>query len=243
MTALDFSEDKYSHRQQIIQLLQLAIDKRWCFTYMIIEGTKVTSHPVTLLSVNAGNGSLIIDRDLVEEGCNTSEPVLLRGQCGGLSILFQTLIRESRTTQFNGITKPVHEIDLPYEVRCTQLRNDQRVSLEAEGELWPVTLYLAMGYKLEGFLVDISVSGAGIRLAGNHSERLKNLQILESCRIDLPGDFVLRSGAQLAAVDYVEGEDASLVHCQFAEMADADEVRLGSFISAVISNNFSVTPA
>ena len=243
MTALNFSEDKFTHRQQIIQLLQLAIDKRWCFTYMIIEGKKVTSHPVTLLSLNVDNGSLVIDRDLVAEGCNTTGPVMLRGQCGGLSILFQTLIRESRSTQFNGLTKPVHEIDLPYEVRCTQLRNNQRISLEAEGEQWPVTLYLAMGYKLEGSLVDISVSGAGIRLAGDHSERLNNLQILEARRIDLPGDFVLRSGAQLAGVDYVEGEDASLVHCQFGEMADEDEIKLGSFISKVISNNSSLAPA
>lgn len=245
MTAIDFNEDKFTHRRQIVQLLQLALDKSWCFTYMTLEGKKVISHPVTLLSLNVDNGSLIIDRDrdLVAEGCSATEPMMVRGQCGGLSILFQSQVRENRTTQFNGLTRQVHEIDLPYEIRCTQLRNNQRISLESHGEELSVTLYLAMGYKLEGQLIDISVSGAGIKVAGDHSDRLNNLQILESCRIDLPGDFVLRSGAQLAGMSYVESEDASLVHCQFGEMADDDEVKLGSFISKVISSGATTATA
>ncbi len=243
MTALDFSEEKFIHRQQIVELLRLAIDKRWRFTYMTVEGKKVTSHPVALRSVNIDAGTFTLDRELVNEGCNVSQQVLFRGQTGGLSILFQCRVSDGVSADSDGIVRPAYVAELPYEIRCTQLRDGRRINVQTQPDEFPATLYLAMGYKLEGKLIDISVSGAQILIGGNQSDRFRNLQILESCTINLEQDFVLRSGAQLTGMRYVEVDDASVVHCQFDEMADEDELRLCSFICSALSENSSAIPA
>lgn len=243
MTALDFSEEKFIHRQQIVQLLRLAIDKRWRFTYMTIDGKKVISHPVSLRSVNVESGTFTLDRELVNEGCNVKQQVLFRGQTGGLSILFQCRVSDGVNADSNGIVRPAYEAELPYEIRCTQLRSSRRVNLQELKEDCPATLYLAMGYKLEGKLIDISVSGAQILIGGDQSDRFRNLQILESCSINLEHDFTLRSGAQLTSMRYVEGDDTSVVHCQFDEMADEDELRLCSFICSTLTEHAALAPA
>ncbi len=53
-------------------------------------------------------------------------------------------------------------IELPYEVRCTQLRKSIRISADSLAEDIPVQLYMAMGVKMDGLLADISVSGATV---------------------------------------------------------------------------------
>jgi len=235
MTALDFSVEKFIHRLQIIQLLRLAIDKRWRFTYMLVSGKKVSSNPIGLQSVNADEGTFTLDREIPSEDRDVNQPVLFRAQGGGVSILFQSKVAAGEVADDNGILRSARHVDLPYEVRCTQLRNSERVNVESRADQLAATLHLAMGFKLEGKLVDISVSGAQIRVLGDQSERLKNLEILEACQIALSEDFVLHSSAQLTGMNYSEDEDASLVHCQFDEMAAEDENKLGSFISSAIS--------
>ena len=238
MTALDFnSVDKFIHRQEIVQVLRLAIDKRWKFSYLSAVGRKIIFHPVALTNVNVLDGTLSIDRKIDTTGRDSNAPVMFRGQRGGLSILFQSRIHDSAKSDSEIGMHPVCDIELPYEVRCTQLRKSLRVKAQAWAEEVPVTLYLAMGYKLEGKLVDLSVCGAQIRVEGDQTERLRAMQVLESCRMALPDEFVLHAGLQLMGLNYIESEAASFINCQFDEMSAEDESKLDSFMASALNGN------
>lgn len=72
---------------------------------------------------------------------------------------------------------------------------------------------------------DIEYSLRECRVVHPHTERASQACLIAGIR------------AQLAGVSYVEGEDASLVHCQFGEMADCDELELSGLVSEVIGSN------
>ena len=237
MTALDFNSEKFTQRQDIVQVLRLAIDKRWHFSYLSAVGRKVIFHPVTLLSVNAHDGTFSIDREIETTGRDSSAPVMFRGQRGGLSILFQSRVGTSTKILGADGMHLVCDVELPYEVRCTQLRKSLRVNALAWADEVPVTLYLAMGYRLEGKLVDLSVCGAQIRIEGDQSERLSISQALEACRVQLQKDFVLHAGLQLMGLNYAEQEGASFINCQFDEMSVEDEVKLDTFMARALNDN------
>ena len=237
MTALDFNVEKFINRQEIVQVLRLAIDKRWRFSYLSAVGRKVIFHPVSLLTVNAAEGTFSIDREIDSTGRDSNAPVMFRGQRGGLSILFQSRIGASTKILAADGLHSACDVELPYEVRCTQLRKSVRVDARAWADAVPVTLYLAMGYRLHGMLVDLSVCGAQIRIEGNHSERLKVLQVLEACRMELPDQFVLHAGLQLMGLNYIEQDDASFINCQFDEMSVEDEEKLDTFMVRALNDS------
>ncbi len=52
MSALNLSDSKIIHRQQIVQLLQMAIEQHWQFSYVSLIRNHVESKPIGLVSVH-----------------------------------------------------------------------------------------------------------------------------------------------------------------------------------------------
>ncbi|MCI5106446.1 MAG: PilZ domain-containing protein [Pseudomonadales bacterium] len=229
MTALNLSEERITHRQQIVQLLRMAIDQRWRFSYVIMVRNHVETRPVVPVSVNQGEGTFSVDRQIERADANSQEAIMFRAQSGGISVIFKARVAEATAAAAGNV-----QIELPYEVRCTQLRRSTRIDVKTLAGDVPAVLYLAMGFELEGLLLDISTSGAQFQVAGDETGRFKNLQMLEACKISLPDDFVLRTGVQLMGLHYNKMDDVTVLRCQLVDMEMADEEKLDSYINKVL---------
>ncbi|MDP6416590.1 MAG: PilZ domain-containing protein, partial [Gammaproteobacteria bacterium] len=129
------------------------------------------------------------------------------------------------------ISRHEHQVDLPYEVRCTQLRKSARVNLESLPEEVPITLYLSMGGRVDGTVIDISASGGKFRVNKDLSNEIKNLQVLDTCRISLPDDSVLQAGVQLMGMTVDQQCDATTLRCHFSDILSNNEEILEEFIA------------
>ncbi|GAB5499915.1 MAG: hypothetical protein PsegKO_22260 [Pseudohongiellaceae bacterium] len=233
MSALNLSDSKIIHRQQIVQLLQMAIEQHWQFSYVSLIRNHVESKPIGLVSVHPSDGTFAVDRNVERSDKNPDEAIMFRAQSGGISVAFKSRLASSAS---DNTGRAAAYIELPYEVRCTQLRKSIRISADSLAEDIPVQLYMAMGVKMDGLLADISVSGAQFRVKGDHAAKFRSLQTLEACKISLPEDFVLRCDAQLMGVDYVPQENITLLHCQFVNLPQTDDQRLDAMINATLQD-------
>jgi len=231
MSALNLSDSKIIHRQQIVQLLQMAIEQHWQFSYVSLIRNHVESKPIGLVSVHPTDGTFAVDRTVERTEQNPDEAIMFRAQSGGISVAFKSRLAEPAPEQEGRGT--IH-VELPYEVRCTQLRKSIRISADSLAEDIPVQLYMAMGVKMDGLLADISVSGAQFRVKGDHADKFRNLQTLEATKIGLPEDFTLRCDAQLMGVDYVHQQNITLLHCQFINLSQSDDQRLDAMINTAL---------
>ena len=230
MTTLNLGESRITHRQQIVQLLKMAIDQKWRFSYVTVVRNHVATQPVHLRSVSAMEGKFAVEPAIERNEQNLSESIIFRGQSGGISVVFK-----ARVSGFGDQVNPAQPgphrfLDLPYEVRCTQLRKSIRLNVESRPQEVQVTLYLAMGMEINAVLVDISTTGAQFRVANDVSDKLRNPQLLEACRIELSDELTLRCGAQLLGLNYNSNSNVSYLRCQLVDMVDADEQRLEQYI-------------
>ncbi len=230
MTELNIGESKITHRQQIIQLLKMAVAQDWDFAYLEQRGRKVLPRATRLVSVNTKKGSFAVDTEIESVLGEDRAPLMFRSQSGGLSVMFKARPADtSDDDESNSSAKGISFL-LPYEVSCTTLRKSARFNVESLEEEIPVILYLVMGVQVNATLVDISTTGAKFRANQDLSEKCKNLQVLESCRIELPDEFVLQCDAQLMGMSYDKKENASYLRCQLVGIKPDDEDKLDYFI-------------
>jgi len=185
MTALNIADGSITHRKEIIQLLQMAIARQWQASCLFVKKNHVTSHALKLTSVHAQEGIFCVDGefdDLLKKG---NESIMFRIQSGGISAVFRSRLSKAANSE-TSISRHEHQVDLPYEVRCTQLRKSVRVNLESLAEEVPVTLYLSMGGRIDGTVIDISESGGKFRVNRDLSNEIKNLQVLPFLDQNLP---------------------------------------------------------
>ncbi len=230
MTALNITDGSITHRKEIIQLFQMAIAKQWQASYLFVTKNHVTSHDLKLTSVDARDGTFYVDGEFDNLLKKRNESLMFRAQSGGLSVVFKSRLSKAANSE-TAISGHEHQVDLPYEVRCTQLRKSARVNLESLAEEVPVPLYLSMGGRNDGTVIDISTSGAKVRVNRDLSNEIKNLQVLDSCRISLPDDSVLQAGVQLMDMTLDDECDTTTLRCQFSDILSNNEEILEEFIA------------
>lgn len=235
MSALNLSDSRITHRQQIVQLLKMAIDQRWRFTYVSVIKNHVDSCPITLTSVNVEEGTFEVSPEIERTAQNLREPIIFRGESGGISAVFKARAAGVATVDPEQTPTRHYTIDLPYEVRCTQLRKSLRLQVETLAEPMPAVLYLAMGVQVDAELVDISSTGAQFKVKKDLTAQLKNLQVLEACKVSLTDDLIVRCGAQLLGISYNPNLNTSFLRCQFVQLPAADEARLERYIEAALT--------
>lgn len=231
MQELNLTDGDLTHRQEIVQLLKMSIDQLWKYSYVTKVRNRVTTHTLRLVSLNVNEGSFCVESEEMDPANQAGKNIMFRGQSGGLSIVFQSQMVENPTA--NTAKSTLHNFSLPYKIACTQLRKTVRVNLESQMDV-PVTLYLTNGAMLEGTVMDISTSGAKFRVNENLGNQLKNLQIVDACRIKLNEDFVLQCGVQLIGMINDEDSQISFLRSQFVHLKDEDEDRLDSFINTAL---------
>jgi hypothetical protein len=103
--------------------------------------------------------------------------------------------------------------------------------MESLPEEVPVTLYLSMGGRIDGTVIDISTTGGQFRVNKDLSNEIKNLQVLDSCEISLPDDSVLQAGVQLMGMTVDQECGATTLRCQFSDMVSNNQAILEEFIA------------
>ncbi len=233
MKALNLADGDISHRKEIIQLLKMVISQKWAVSYVRTVGKKITSQPINLVGVKADEGALTIAYDSGIAEMKSSQPLMFRAQSGGVSIIFQSPLRESHDEDTVTKASALHYFELPYKVACTQLRKTVRVNLEAIAEV-PVVLYLVNGALIEGTVIDISTAGAKFKVNQDLGKELRDPQVLDACKISLPNDAALQSGAQLIGMVNDADSGTSYLRCQFVHMRTQDEEMLDGFINDML---------
>lgn len=233
MDTLNLSDGDITHRKEVIALLNMAISQKWQFSYLRAAGKKVSSQALELVAVNAAEGTFSVSRDPGIVPMELNDSLMFRAQSGGVSIIFQSVLGEAVELDPSVKSSSLHHFGLPYKIACTQLRKTVRVNLEAMPEV-PVVLYLVNGALLEGTVIDISTSGAKFKVNQDLGQELRDMQVLDACKVSLPNDQALQTGAQL--MDMVNDPDSgtSYLRCQFVHMRTQDEEMLDGFISEML---------
>jgi hypothetical protein len=233
MNALNLTDGDISHRKEIIQLLKMVISQKWAFSTVRTAGKKVSSQAIKLVGLKANEGILTVGHEPGIAEMESSEPLMFRAQSGGVSIIFQSLLREPPEEDLASKSSALHYFELPYKVACTQLRKTVRVNLEAIAEV-PVVLYLVNGALIEGTVIDISTTGAKFKVSQDLGQELRDPEVLDACKISLPNDEALQSGAQLIGLVNDAESGTSYLRCQFVHMRMQDEEMLDGFINDML---------
>jgi c-di-GMP-binding flagellar brake protein YcgR len=234
MSVLATDDVKVTHRQEIIKLLSKAIEQEYQFSYISAIKRRVASNPIELISVNTEEATLDVGSEIPIPEQKSKDSMMFRLACGGLSIVFKSRMADSGRSESSYNRSFRYKIDLPYAVSCIQSRKSVRVDLQSLSDEVPVVLTLSGGTSINGEIVDISTSGARIRVNQDLTEEFKNFQTLKACRIDLPSNSVLQTGAQLLAMKFDQERGASTLGCQFVDMLRSGEDMLEKFVSNVL---------
>ena len=229
MNALNLTDGDITHRKEILQLLEMALAQKWQFSYVKKTKNRVASHALQLVSVNTQDGTLSVSSESPGTQMSSAGSLTIRAQSGGVSIIFQSRLAEITGDATATKMSSLQHFELPYKVACTQLRKTVRVNLESITVV-PVILYMVNGALIEGSVMDISTSGAKFRVNQDLGQELKNLQVVDACKITLPNDLALQTGVQLIGMINDEDSNISFLRCEFVHMRSQDEEKLDNFI-------------
>ena len=234
MNVLSPEDGNMTHRPEIIQLLNMAITQEYKFSQITIVKSHVSSNPIKLLSVNSEEGTFSMDSERVIPEQRSKDSMMFRARCGGLSIAFKSRMADLASAEplYNRPNR--YKIELPYSISRIQLRNSVRVDLKSLSDEVPALLCLSKGGHIDGNVIDISTSGAKIRVKGNLAKEFNDYRALEACRINLPNNFVLQTGAQLIGMKFDQESGTSTLGCQFINMQSADEDMLEQLVNDVL---------
>jgi len=162
-----------------------------------------------------------------------NHPLMLRAHSGGVSVIFQSNLNISSEEDSPSKTSSLYHFDLPYKIACTQLWKTVPVNLEAITEV-PVVLYLVNGALIEGAVIDVSATGANFKVNQDLGQELRDPQVLDACKISLPNDEALLTGAHLIERVNDAQSGTPYLRCQFVHMRTQDEEMLDGFINNML---------
>ena len=233
MNAINLTDGDITHRKEVIQFLKVAISQKWAFSYLRTQGKKIISQALELVGVKSYEGVFTIGYEPGISEMEENDTLMFRAQSGGVSIIFQSVLNLASQEDPLSKTSSVHHFDLPYKIACTQLRKTVRVNLEAISEV-PVVLYLVSGALIEGSVIDISTTGSKFKVNQDLGQELRDPQILDACKISLPNDKILQTGAQLIEMVNDAGSSTSYLRCQLVHMRTQEEEMLDDLINDML---------
>lgn len=233
MSALTLNEGNVFSTKEIIELLNMALSHKWNFSYLSFVKNHVSSKPIKLLSVDPQEGTFGIDSEIANSGQNEHGSILFRAQSGGLSLVFNALPAESTGNPESNKSLFEWQVNIPDEIRISQLRKSVRVNMES-GKTIPVILYSSEGMRVQGTVVDISKTGAKIKISQDMADKLDNFEVVDALRIRLPSNDMVQCQAQIMGVVYDHDSDCTQIRCQFTDMKARDAGLLDRMITHTI---------
>ena len=184
METINISDGDITHRQEIIQLLRMAIEQQWSMSYVTTVKNRVSTHSLYLVSFNALDGTVLVSGKNLD-AINPGQTIMFRGQSGALAVVFQSRKVDHETGVKLHDSDSIFEFDIPYKIACTQLRKTLRVNVDSIYEV-PAVLYMVNGAMIDSVLMDISTSGAKFRVDENLKKEPLRQSKLETVRQTKP---------------------------------------------------------
>ncbi|NKB33709.1 MAG: hypothetical protein GKR91_11480 [Pseudomonadales bacterium] len=238
MSALTLNEGNVFSSREILELLNMALLHKWGFSYLSIVKNHVSSKPIKLMSIDPTEGTFGIDSEIMNTSHGDHSSILFRAQSGGMSLVFNASPAESTGNPDANKSLFECQIRIPDEIRISQQRKSVRVNVES-GKTIPVILYSSEGSRVQGTVIDISKSGAKVRISQEMTEKLSNFEVIDSLRIRLPSNDMVQSQAQIMGVVYDHEADVTLLRCQFTDMKTRDAELLDRMINHTIDRTES----
>jgi c-di-GMP-binding flagellar brake protein YcgR len=90
--------------------------------------------------------------------------------------------------------------------------------------------------------MDISTSGAKFSVHKDLNKELNSMQMVDACKIALPGGEVIQTGVQLIQMINDEQSELSFLRCQFIHMKPEEENKLEKFIEDTLAKVDDLQP-
>ncbi len=229
MSIVRIDDRSVTHRQEILELLELAQSQQWDFTCVNMVKNHAVSRKMEILSIEPEMAAFGVDTNIIEEGEQNSEKALFRMFNGGLSVIFRSSPTGDSIAVDGSKSKKAHLIQLPYEMRCTQLCRAARASLDQDSDV-PVIMCNERGERHRGRVVDISLCGTKFRFPGDLRGEFYEFAFIETCKIRLPDGTVMRVTANVMGLDYDSRSDETLMRCRMSKVKRKDEIVLENLI-------------
>ena len=223
-------------RAEIQEILHSALIHEWPFSYLSMVRNHLNSHSTKLYGVDPEAGSLTVSGDILDALQDSSfDTMFFRARSGGISVVFKSsLIMPEGTTTF--IKKPKFcEFEFPESLQYSQQRKAIRINLKDRQDI-PVTLFVNLGVRYQGKVVDISETGTKIVFEGDLASQLEGSEIITDCQMLMPDESYIENRVRVLGVTYDEQSKMSYLRCEYVETNMNSEAQIKKLISDAIDD-------
>lgn len=221
---------------EIQEILNSALIHEWSFSYLSMVRNHLNSHSTKLYGVDPEVGTITVSADILDALAESStNTVFFRARSGGISVVFKSaLIMPADTTTF--IKKPKFcEFEFPETLQYSQQRKAIRINLKDRQDI-PVTLFVNLGVRYQGKVVDISETGTKIVFEGNLANQLEGSEIITDCQMLMPDESCIENRVRVLGVNFDEKSNQSYLRCEYVETNMSSEAQIKKLISDAIND-------
>ncbi len=220
---------------EIQEILQSALVHEWSFCYLSMVRNHLSSHSTKLFAVDPEAGTITVSADILDALTHSmTNMVFFRARSGGISVVFKsTLVMPSDGAALN--SKSEHcDFEFPDTLQYSQQRKAIRINLTDREDI-PVTLFVNLGVRFQGKVVDISETGTKIVFDGNLANQLEGSEIITDCQMRLPDESCIENRVRVLGVIYDEARDQSYLRCEYVETNMSSEAQIKKLIADALS--------
>jgi hypothetical protein len=225
-------------RAEIIELLTLATEFKWKFSFCLSDTDTTPSHVTEILHVTPKENYLTVGAEINSICPGDGSAMRFLAQDAGISVGFDT-----QTIPFPG--NPLayrfaneRRIAFPKKLTFKQSRQSERLNF-AHLEPIPVALFTDKDVHLAGVVEDLSTTGIRARLPGYMVEQFENQgDVVADCILDLPDNSSLQCRIEVLGNFYEFTKDASFIRGRFIDIDDEKQAVINNLIDRASKEKF-----
>ncbi len=219
------------HLTQINRSLEEYQKAHHLLTLQIIQGRQTVSEKYTtgIIDTDLDSQCFLIDPLIPDEGNALLKPgVTAMFSVTHLGIRFQFKAKYQRSVNQSGYQG--HIFQFPQAIEHIQLRDAFRVKISNAHPI-PVVLQSDSGVSLSGNIVDLSATGARIRIPGAINSTIERGEHFDSCSLVLPDGNTIECEAQLIHFEFKQESEQTLLGIRFMQLESHLQRSLSRFIN------------
>lgn len=221
---------------EIQEILQAAYLHEWPFYYLSMVRNHLSSHSTKLYGMDPEAGTITVSSDILDELTHSmTNMVFFRARSGGISVVFKsTLLLPDDGASLT--SKPKYcDFEFPESIQYSQQRKAIRINLTNRKEI-PVTLFVNLGVRFQGKVVDISETGTKIVFEGDLATQLEGSEIITDCQMRFSEESCIENRVRVLGVAYDKAQNLSFLRCEYVETNMNSEAQIKQLIADAMSD-------